>query len=255
MKENGESSPKNPSHFQGKTPIDHLVDARKKGSFFTQETHGSEISGHVYALFLSVQEIVALYLILLPCFTRNLLPFYPSFLIIFLSYALWRTSSSLVRGYAQLRRLHKLIEEEHWEITHHREQEREELYALYEAKGFSGPILDEIITTLMSDDNRLLEVMLTEEIGLKRGIYDHPLQAGVSAFFASVSAPLLLGACFVLVSPIASAFCALLLLALIGFASGKKEKAPSLTTTVWLLSSAIFLHVASHLFLSLFYQG
>ena len=57
--------------------------------------------------------------------------------------------------------------EERFEIAHHRGQEKEELTELYALKGFKGELLDQVINVLMADDNRLLSVMLEEELGLE----------------------------------------------------------------------------------------
>ena len=98
-------------------------------------------------------------------------------------------------GWARLERLHRLIEEERWEIEHHRAQERSELVALYKAKGFSGQLLEEVIDVLMADDNRLLLVMLEEELGLNLEMMEHPLKQAAGAGVGTlIVAALLLGA-------------------------------------------------------------
>ena len=151
-------------------------------------------------------------------------------------------------AWSRLQRLHRLIEEERWEIEHHRSQEREELAALYAAKGFSGKLLDEVIDVLMADDNRLLRVMLEEEMGLTLEIYEHPLRqalgAGVGVLCAS--ALCLLGA---LAHPLYGLpGMAALLLAGSALMTAKLEHGPPLPALIWSLAVA-FLGTAAVYFI------
>ena len=88
-------------------------------------------------------------------------------------------------GWSRLERLHRVIEEERWEIEHHRPQEREELRALYAAKGLRENSSMRSIEVLMADDNRLFQVMLEEELGLTLEAYEHPLKQAFGAFFGA----------------------------------------------------------------------
>ena len=84
-------------------------------------------------------------------FSAFTLPFYHclALLTVFASATLLlKCGRSAILGWSRLSRLHRLIEEERWEIEHHRPQEKEELIALYKAKGFSGDLLDEVIERL-----------------------------------------------------------------------------------------------------------
>jgi VIT1/CCC1 family predicted Fe2+/Mn2+ transporter len=94
---------------------------------------------------------------------------------------LWKTGRSALLGWSRIERLHRVIEEERWEIQHHRAQERSELTEMYAAKGLSGKLLEEVIDVLMADDNRLLRVMLEEELGLTLEAYEHPLTQAAGA--------------------------------------------------------------------------
>ncbi len=173
-----------PTHFQGKSPLEHLKEARKKGRAVTAETHGLEPSGSAIACFdhskITAQALLIFWTILLlnDISHRNMMMAIASLGIGLIVAALCR---SAYLGWSSLERLHRLIEEERWEIQHHRSQEKEELMELYRAKGFSGEILEQIVETLMADDNRLLEVMLTEELGVPLQIFEHPLKQGVFA--------------------------------------------------------------------------
>jgi VIT1/CCC1 family predicted Fe2+/Mn2+ transporter len=80
-----------------------------------------------------------------------------------------------------LERLHRALEQERWEIEHHRQQERDELRVLYAAKGFEGKLLEDVLDVLMADNERLLKVMVEEEMGLTLGTTEHPLKQGLGA--------------------------------------------------------------------------
>ena len=77
--------------------------------------------------------------------------------------------------------MHTIASEERKEIECHRQQEREELVALYSDKGLSGPLLDNVVDVLMADQERLLRIMLQEEMGLHLEERVHPLIQGLSA--------------------------------------------------------------------------
>ena len=179
------------SHFEGKSAIAHVFAARAKGKQVLAEPHGLELPGHYSAAIDAAKEtafLLSLLWLLLPT------PF-PTLWIVAAGWLLWKVGRSACLGWARLERLHRLIEEERWEIEHHRAQERSELVALYKAKGFSGQLLEEVIDVLMADDNRLLLVMLEEELGLNLEMMEHPLKQAAGAGVGTlIVAALLLGA-------------------------------------------------------------
>lgn len=244
---------KKPLHFEGKDALDHLVEARRKGASFEQEIHGSELTGYLASFVQSTKEATVLFLLFLPLSSYISLEKLPFFFATFLGFSLWRSIYSALQGFSKLERLHRIVEEEKWEIEHHRDQEKEELYELYEAKGFSGKMLDQIITTLMSDDHRLLEVMLKEEIGLKIGSYEHPLKASIGAFigaFFSFSISILgwfLGSYLSVIFPLISLAC-------ITAFEAKKEKEPLLQKSLWHISSGAFLYSFSFFLMEFFHR-
>lgn len=158
-------------HFKGKSVPEHLREARKKGAILKAEIHGSETPSHVLAATEAMKEI-ALVLLLgwLLQFSFQILSLLAFGLILF------KTARSALNGWSRMERLHRVIEEERWEIEHHRHQEKQELSEIYQAKGLSGKLLEEVIDCLMADDNRLLQVMLEEELGLSLEQYEHPLK-------------------------------------------------------------------------------
>ncbi len=186
---------KKPSHFQGKDALQHIVDARLKGMIASAEVHGAELPGHYSAAADAAKETSISLLILWTLLQMSPLStghMHFTLLLFILGYLVWKTGRSAILGYSRLERLHRLIEEERFEIEHHRDQEREELKALYAAKGFSGKLLDEVIDVLMADDNRLLQEMLEEELGVNLESYEHPLKQAAGAFLGVIGSALIL---------------------------------------------------------------
>lgn len=179
-----------PNHFQGKSVVDHLKEARTKGAIGSSEIHGMEMSGSIAASADSSKEIAVslliLWVILFSFFSFN--QTWICSLLFSSGWILWKTARSALLGWARVERFHRLIEEERWEIEHHRAQERLELTEMYAAKGLSGKLLDEVIDMLMADDNRLLRVMLEEELGLTLEAYEHPLKQAFGAFSGALIA-------------------------------------------------------------------
>jgi VIT1/CCC1 family predicted Fe2+/Mn2+ transporter len=103
---------------------------------------------------------------------------------------IWKSGRSAWLAWARLERLHRIVSEERWEIEHHRQQERSELKELYAAKGFEGQLLEDVLDVLMADGDRLLRVMVEEELGLSLEIYDHPLKQSLGAFVGALIASL-----------------------------------------------------------------
>jgi hypothetical protein len=172
------------SHFKGESVPEHLRSARRKGSRALAELHGIEMSGAAVARCDALRDTSLTLLIL-----WVVLPD-PFSIILFTGCALclWKPLRSGLLGWARLERLHRLIEEERWEIEHNREQEKEELKEMYAAKGFSGAQLESVTDVLMADDNRLLRVMLEEELGLSLETFEHPLTQSMGALTGALLA-------------------------------------------------------------------
>jgi VIT1/CCC1 family predicted Fe2+/Mn2+ transporter len=115
-----------------------------------------------------------------------------------------------------------------------------ELTELYQAKGFTGKLLEEVVDVLMADENRLLRVMLEEELGLTLEAYEHPLKQSMGAALGvSISALLALLALYVYPSfglPLVS----LLSIAGAAWMSARLERNLPLPAIVWSLSIAGF---------------
>lgn len=173
-----------PSHFDGKEAIEHVIQAQAEGIISSSEIHGTEIPGNLSAgsdaaretaLFLSLIWLLLLS-VSAPSEKITLL-----LGIVSLGLLFWKTGRSAWLAWFRLERLHRILEQERWEIEHHRQQEREELGALYAAKGFEGKLLEDVLDVLMADNDRLLKIMVEEELGLSLAVYQHPLKQALGA--------------------------------------------------------------------------
>jgi vacuolar iron transporter family protein len=178
-------------HFKGKEAIEHVAEAQALGIIASAEIHGTEIPGYISAATDAARETAVL-LSLLWIFIEKLnVPPIPiiGFLAVFSGgWIFWKTGRSAWLGWFRIERLHRIVAQEKWEIEHHRQQEREELKALYAAKGFEGKLLEDVLDVLMADGDRLLRVMVEEELGLSLESHEHPLKQSLGAFVGSFCA-------------------------------------------------------------------
>jgi hypothetical protein len=181
-------------HFKGQTAVKHVVEAQARGIIASAEVHGTEIPGSIAAATDAARETI-FFILLLNLFA---IKFFWShnltltlFLVFMFGWLIWKTGRSAWLGWSRLERLHRILEEERWEIEHNRTQEREELKALYAAKGFAGDLLEEVLDVLMADGDRLLKVMIEEELGLTLEVHEHPLKQSVGAAVGVLAAGLI----------------------------------------------------------------
>ncbi len=224
-------------HFQGKPVIEHLREARARGALASSEIHGTEMPGHLSAGADAAKEtafiLSILWIILEP---RN-----PSlFLLLTAGWMIWKIGRSALLGWARLERLHRVIEEERWEIEHNRSQERQELTELYAAKGLSGKLLEEIISVFMSDDNRLLRMMLEEEMGLTLEVYEHPLKQSAGAALGVILSSGIFLSGWVVAPHYAPLIGASIVIATASFIAAKTERNRPMESITWNLSLAAF---------------
>lgn len=191
--------PNNPDHFKGKEALDHVVEVQAAGIVSTAEIHGTEMPGHMSAACDAARETAILMPIiwLLLVFLKNSPSEQMTLLFIFTcGWFLWKAGRSAWLGWFRLERLHRVLDQERYEIEHHYQQEREELRVLYAAKGFEGKLLEDVLDVLMADNEKLLKVMVEEELGLSLETTEHPLKQGLGAFLGVLAAALLCLACF-----------------------------------------------------------
>lgn len=174
------------THFKDKDAIGHVVQAQAKGVISAAEIHGIETPGYISAAADSARDIAVIFLLFLP-----LMPKTSHLAVFFLGYIAWRAGRAAWLGWARLERLHRVLEQERWEIEHNRPQEKDELRELYRAKGFEGKLLEDVLGVLMADGDRLLRVMVEEELGLSLENVEHPLKQGLGAGLGALSASIL----------------------------------------------------------------
>lgn len=184
----------NHPHFTDKPPIGHVAEKLAEGKLSAIEVHGLEPPGHLFAGTDAARETAVILLLISTIFFSLQLPFNQLILvmaILSLGWVIWKFGRSARLGWSRLERLHRVVKQEKWEIDHNREQEKLELKELYAAKGFEGKLLDHVVEVLMADGDRLLKVMVEEELGLKLESYEHPLKqalgAGLGAFLAAAT--------------------------------------------------------------------
>lgn len=226
-------------HFEDKTPLEHLKAARKKGQLASESVHGVEPSGAVIAATDAAKE-TAVFLTLLS-FLLLSLPIKLSTLLVMLGLfgtmlLIWKTCRSAFWGWSRLEKVHRLISQEKWEIEHHRAQEKEELLELYQAKGFKDKQLEEVVEVLMADDNRLLQIMLEEELGLSLGSFEHPIKQCFGAAIATVASTVLCLAGIWLAGIEGIGIATLCILFITSFLSAKELGNNKIKSVVWNLA-------------------
>lgn len=232
-------------HFEGKSVLEHLKEARAKGGLAAAEIHGTEMPGHLSAAADAARDTAVALLLLWILFPTEI-----SLLLLFAAgLFLWKIGRSALLGWARLERLHRVIEEERWEIQHSRQQEREELAALYQAKGLSGKLLDEVVTVMMADDNRLLHIMLEEEMGLALEIYEHPLKQSVGAGIGVLLATALFAGGYFFFSPLVATALTILIAAI---TVAQLEKNRRIEALIWNLSLVAFVGTAIYFLKQIF---
>ena len=180
------------SHFKGKGVLEHLFEARKKGHKATEESHGIEAPGHIVGGADSAKEAATVSLLIWMIATSLSMDQQKIYILLALflfGFFLWKIGRGAVLAWSRLERVNRLIEDEKYEIEHNREEEKQELTEMYKAKGFSGELLEKVIDVLMADDNKLLGVMLEEELVVSLESYEHPLKqalgSGIGVFLAT----------------------------------------------------------------------
>lgn len=177
------------NHFSEKDALTHVIEKRLKGAHAHAESHGIETPSNLAAVAEAIREMGFLFLLL--WIVMNFFAFSSSMMIsIFIPIAFgtitWKTAKSAWMGWSRLEHFHRLIEQEKYEIEHHRQQEREELTAIYQLKGFHGKLLEDVVDFIMADTQRLLKVMLEDELGLSIESYQHPLKQALGVFLSSL---------------------------------------------------------------------
>jgi vacuolar iron transporter family protein len=108
------------------------------------------------------------------------------------------------------------------EIKKWPEHERDEIRGIYRDMGFSGPLLDQIVSHITADPTRWRSVMMREELGFGAEVMEPPLQSALTvggAYLIGAAVPLLP---YLLVKPavgtLISAFATIIALFVVGAA-------------------------------------
>lgn len=185
------------SHFKGKDAIGHVVEAQAEGLIDSAEIHGTETPGHLSAAADSARDTAAV-IALVWAVLAHLHQINAVILaVLALGWTFWKAGRSAWLSWFRLERLHRVLAQEKWEIEHHRQQERDELRVLYATKGFEGKLLEDVLDVLMADGDRLLRVMVEEELGLRLQAYEHPLKQSLGALIGALLASFITIAVFV----------------------------------------------------------
>ena len=229
------------AHFAGKKPLDHVVEKQTAGLVKSAEIHGVELPGHLASGTDAIKE-TSLLLVILTTILSHLAysPIEVTGILALISFCwlVWKTGRAALLGWQHLERMHRVMEEERWEIEHHRRQERQELIELYEAKGLQGKLLDDVVDVLMSDSDRLLRVMLEEELGLTLENTEHPLLQSLGAFVGVIISSVAIILSFLFLPQYGFVFSGAFLAAIAAGVAAKQEKNRVIPAIIWTLGVA-----------------
>ncbi len=240
-------------HFAGKDPYEHIL---QKKSEVAREMHGDELPGHLGAFLDTCRDTCMLFLMFAVIafvldFSRGQV--FGFLILLTFSWTIWKTIRSAWFSWSLLERLHRVLKEEKYEIEHNREQEREELTALYASKGLQGELLKDVIDVLMADDERLLKVMMEEEMGLNLEHYEHPLKIGLGAALGALGSGLLLVLSFWFFKDYGLVALAVIVQSIAGVCMAKLQRNDMLAAFIWNFGASLAL-IGSSYFLSKWIQ-
>lgn len=228
-------------HFNGASVAAHLAHTRAQNRMLS-ESHGSEPQAPLPAAADALRETtIALTLIWLVLEHLNTASSRLTFVlaVFAMGWVVWKAARAAWLSWSKLERLHRIVTEERDEIASNRPQEREELIALYRVKGFEGQLLEDVVDVLMTDDDRLLTVMLEEEMGFTLEVYEHPLKQALGACIGAALAGVIFVCQLSLLSnslaPFVTASC---LIGAGAFLSAWYEGNDKLSAVVWNISIA-----------------
>lgn len=173
---------------------EHVAEARERARhILAGESHLGAVDDW-RRIFVSARDaLVVVWLVWVGLHGFNDPPFTPYYLVaVTAGVALMLGISTARSTHAQVTHYAAEFERERNEIRSDFDGEREEVAALYAAKGLREPLLTQVVDVLCADEDRLLKIMMEEELGLFMYHVNHPLLVGVWNFGAALVAGLLL---------------------------------------------------------------
>lgn len=160
---------------------DHVSDARHRArEMLSGETHLGDVDDWRQALVSARDGVILLWLVWVGMRGLGVTAHAGAVLVSTgLGFSLYLGMTASVATRLRLRYYERELERERGEIRDQPEHEREEVRALYAAKGFEGTMLERITDTLCEDEDRLLKLMMEEELGLFIHHINHPLLVGL----------------------------------------------------------------------------
>ncbi len=241
MKES--EQPEHSPHFKNKDPLAHVAERQIDGLLSSSEPHDWETPRILSAGADTCKELALSWILILSIWPSSS---WKMVLIWSIGWILWKTIRGGWLGWCRLEKLHRVIAEEREEILTNREQEREEVRVLYQAKGFDGALLDQVVDVLTSDPDRLLKLMLEEELGLRLERLAHPLQQAWGAALGGCSAALCLFICFWMWPTLLFPLC-IVLAGCAGGVTAYQEGNRLIPAIVWHLAAALLVGLTARI--------
>ncbi|MFH0981356.1 MAG: VIT1/CCC1 transporter family protein [Planctomycetota bacterium] len=154
--------------------------------------------------------------------------------------------------HTEVNHLEAELERERREVAEDPQHEREEIMTLYAAKGFREPLLSQVVDVLCVDDDRLLKVMMEEELGLFIRLTTHPVLVGVANGLTALAVGLFLAAPVFFLAPSAAAvwvpMSGAFVVAVLALVIARHTKQPALPMAArWLIMGAVCVGVVHFL--------
>ena len=190
-------------HLVSGDAADHVAEARRKArQMLGGEAHLGAVDDWRRALVSARDALILIWLTWVALRGFGDPPFNGLMLIAMaIALALLLGASTARSTFSQVQYYAAELDRERAEIRDDFDHECEEVRALYAAKGFREPLLGQIVETLTADDDRLLKVMMEEELGLSLSYINHPLMVGAWNFGAALVAGMALALPVSLISP------------------------------------------------------
>ncbi|MFQ5591621.1 MAG: VIT1/CCC1 transporter family protein, partial [Phycisphaerae bacterium] len=167
--------------------VDHVSDARRRArTVLASEAHLDAVDDWRRAFVSARDALIIIWLVWIALLGFGSPPWTGLLLLaLALAFALLAGMSTGRSTHVRVQYYQAELDRERAEIRDSFAHECDEVRALYEAKGFTEPLLGQIVDTLTSDEDRLLRVMMEEELGLSVQHVNHPLLVGLGNFAAA----------------------------------------------------------------------